>query len=134
MTTKQFETNKDLVMKSVISLLQSESFLVEDVNDSAGLIRASKRLENKNAQMQRFLIGYSKDANTAKVSFFVEEYNPELTEVRITIYEGAESTSVGYYGNRNKETNEKMVYDAEVYNQWFNNLRAEIERRKALMQ
>lgn len=132
MTTKQFETNKDLVFKSVISLLQSESYLIEDANVSTGLIRANKRLENKNAKMQRFLWGASKDANTSKVSFYIEEFNPELSEVKITLYEGSESTSIGYWGGRNKDTNESMVYDAEIYNQWFNNLRAEIERRKAL--
>lgn len=132
MTTKQFETNKDLVFKSVISLLQSESYLIEDANVSTGLIRANKRLENKNAKMQRFLWGASKDANTSKVSFYIEELNPELSEVKITLYEGSESTSIGYWGGRNKDTNESMVYDAEIYNQWFNNLRAEIERRKAL--
>ena len=49
MTTKQYETNKSLVFKSAISLLQSESYLVEDANETTGLIRASKRIENKNS-------------------------------------------------------------------------------------
>lgn len=132
MTTKQFETNKSLVFKSAISLLQSESYLIEDANENTGLIRASKRIENKNAQMQQFLWGASKDANTSKVSFYIEEFNSELSEVKITLYEGSESTSTGNWGNKNKDVKESMVYNPEIYNQWFNNLRAEIERRKAL--
>lgn len=132
MTTKQFEANKDLVFKSVMSLLQSESYLIEEANDKTGLIRANKRLENKNAELQQLFFGMSKDANTSKASFYIEEFNSNLTEVKITLYEGAESTSTGYWGNKEKSSNEKMVYDAEIYNQWFNNLRAEIERRRVL--
>ena len=132
MTTKQFETNKSIVFKAAISLLQSESYIIDDANENTGLIRASKRIENKNAKAQRFWTGYSKDANTSKVSFYIEEFNAELCEVKITLYEGSESTSVGYWGNQNKDIKESMVYDAEIYNQWFNNLRSEIERRKAL--
>lgn len=132
MTTRQFETNKDLVFKSVMSLLQAESYLIQDANDKVGLIKASKRLQNKNAGVQRFLLGFSKDANTSKVSVYMEEFNSNLTEVKITIYEGSESTKVGGWGQTSKESDEKMVYEPQVYNQWFNNLRAEIERRKAL--
>lgn len=127
-TTRQFEDSKDIVFKSVISLLQSESYLIEDANDRTGLIRANKRIENKNAQMQRLFLGNSKDANTSKASIYIEEFNPDLSEVKITLYEGSESTL-----GRVKESSQKMIYDAEIYNQWFNNLRAEIERRKALM-
>jgi predicted small lipoprotein YifL len=134
MTTKQYETNKSLVFKSAISLLQSESYLVEDANETTGLIRASKRIENKNAAMQRALWGSSKDANTSKVSIYIEDLNSELSEVKITLYEGAESTSSGYWGTKNKQNNESMVYEPEIYNNWFNSLRAEIERRKALTQ
>lgn len=132
MTTKQFEANKNLVFKSVMSLLQSESYLIVDANDRTGLIRANKRLENKNAELQQLFLGMSKDANTSKVSFYIDEFNPNLTEVKITLYEGSESTSTGYWGNKEKSSSEKMVYDAQIYNQWFNNLRAEIERRRAL--
>lgn len=134
MTTKQYEASKDLIFNAAISLLQSESYLIEDANDNTGLIRASKRLENKNAQMQRLLWGSSKDANTSKVSIFVDAFNPELAEVKITLYEGSESTSSGSWGVQNKDVKESMVYDPEIYNQWFNSLRAEIERRKVLMQ
>ena len=132
MTTKQFDTNKSIVFKSAISLLQSESYLIEDANESTGLIRANKRIENKNAASQRFWFGASKDANTSKVSFYIEEFNSELCEVKITLYEGAESTSVGYWGTKSKDVKEGMIYDAKIYNNWFNSLRAEIERRKAL--
>jgi hypothetical protein len=51
--------------------------------------------------------------------------------VKITLYEGAETTSVGLWGTTSKDNKESMVYSAEIYNNWFNSLRAEIGRRKA---
>ncbi len=132
MTTKQFDSEQDLIFKSVISLLQSESYIVDRADKETGLINASKRIENKNANMQRALWGVSKDANTSKAMFYVEGINDALTEVKITLYEGAESTSNGYWGQVNKDTKEQMIYEPQVYQAWFQSLQAEIERRKAL--
>lgn len=147
MTTKQFEVDKNLAFKAAISLLQSASFMVEDANKDTGLIRAYKREENKNAAKQRFWSGNSVDAFLTKVIFYIEDLNPELTEVKITIYDGKLSTrqSASYSGGsllgavlvgastqEMKDQSENMVYDPEVYASWFNEYRAEIERRKAL--
>ena len=120
MTTKQFESNYNLVFKSVISLLQSESFLVDDANNSTGLINATK------------VVGNNRKSKSTKISFYIEEFNHELTEVKITIYEALESTSYGLYGERYKKNKQNMIYKPDVYNVWFNNLRADIERRRAL--
>src|SRR5690606_7919490 len=89
--------------------------------------------ENKNAAMQRFLIGTSKDANTSKVMVYVEAINEAVCEVKITLYEGAETSSNGYWGQVNKHNKEQMIYEPRVYQEWFNSLQAEIERRKALL-
>lgn len=133
MTTKQFESDHDLIFKSVISLLQSESYIVDRADKETGLINGSKRIENKNAAMQRFLVGTSKDANTSKVMIYIEAINKEVCEVKITLYEGAETSSNGYWGTVNKDVKEKMIYEPQVYSEWFNSLQAEIERRKALL-
>ncbi|WP_134091070.1 hypothetical protein [Olivibacter sp. XZL3] len=132
MTTKQFESDQELVFKSVISLLQSESYIVDRADKETGLINASKRIENKNAASQRFWLGTAKDANTSKAMFYIEGVNDSLTEVKITMYEGAESSRNGYWGQVNKDTKEQMIYEPEVYQEWFTSLQAEIERRKAL--
>lgn len=133
MTTKQFEVDKDLVFKAIISLLQSESYIVDQADLETGLINANKRIENKNAAAQRFWVGVSKDANTSRTMFYVEEFNSELTEVKITLYEGSETSRTGYWGSVNKDNKEQMIYDAAVYQEWFQSLQAEIERRKALL-
>src|SRR5690606_36684851 len=97
-TTKECDSEQDLVFKSVISLLQSESYIVDRADKETGLINASKRIENKNANIQRALWGSSKDANTSKAMFYVEGVNQAVTEVKITLYEGAESSRSGYCG------------------------------------
>ena len=133
MTTKQFESEQDIVFKSIISLLQSESYIVERADKETGLINAYKRIENKKAASQRFWTGTSKDANTSKAMFYVEAINDKISEVKITLYEGAEISRNGYWGNVNKESKEQMIYEPTSYNEWFNSLQAEIERRKALL-
>lgn len=133
MTTKQFESGQDLVFKSVISLLQSESYMVERADRETGLINANKRIENKKAASQRFWTGTSKDANTSKAMFYVEAINDEVCEVKITLYEGAETSTNGYWGTANKQNKEQMIYEPRVYQEWFSSLQAEIERRKALL-
>ncbi len=128
MTTKQYESSYDVVFRSCMSLLQAEGFVVESTNKEIGLINGNKRIDNKNADFQRLMWGSAKDASTAKISIMVEEVNKELSEVKLTIYEGT-IQSVNSMGA--KSTKESMVTDAEIYTSWFNNLRVEIERRKA---
>ncbi|HEY4629224.1 MAG TPA: hypothetical protein VIH02_08090 [Flavobacterium sp.] len=132
MSTKQYETSKALVFKSIISLLQSESYLIDQTDKETGLIRASMRIENRNATLQKMLLDYSKDATIFKVAFYIEDINPSLSEVKITIYKGVISSGYGKQGHLYGNNSENMVYDVRVYNDWFNKLRAEIERRKAL--
>jgi hypothetical protein len=120
MTTKQFETNKELVFKSAISLIQSEGYLVDDANKDTGLITAYKRIEVS-----------KKISRRSKTTFYIEEFNPTLTEVKITFYEGTIIIKNDGYSKRAEEK-ESMLEDATIYNNWFNNLRAEIERRRAL--
>ena len=134
MTTRQIEANYSLAFSSVISLLQSAGFLVTNTDRESGIINANKHVDNKNAAVQRFFLGSSTDATTAQVAVFIQPVNEDLSEVKLTIYEGSISTTNGQWGIQNKSTKNSMVQEAEVYNTWFNNLRAEVARRKALLQ
>lgn len=128
MTTKQFEADYNLVFGSAISLLQSEGFLINSTDKESGLITASKQIDNKNADWQMALLGSATEASTSQASFFIQPLNDNLTEVKFTLYEGSVQFSKS---TRNKNS---MVEDPTIYANWFNNLRSEIERRKALMQ
>jgi hypothetical protein len=132
MTTKQYDAPYELVFKSAMSLLQSEQFVISQTDMQSGLITATKRVQNKNADLNRILWGFSKDAVTAKAAIIVDKVNEEVTEIKLTVYEGTESSSAGGYGTVNKDVKEQMVLSPETYSKWFTSLTAEIERRKAL--
>ena len=127
-STKQFDANYDVVFRSAVSLLQSEGFLVEHTDIETGLINASKRIENKK-------FGYQEAASTSKVAFYIDKINNNVTEVKLTIYEGSQMKWNNYnmYTGVNQQTKNKesIVQDAAIYQTWLYNLRTEIERRKA---
>ena len=132
MTTKQFEANYDLVFSSAISLLQSEGFLINNTDKTTGLITANKQIDNKNAGFFKTMWGIF--SAPLQASFFIQALNDELTEVKFTLYEGSVSSSYNQYSGKSTTNKNSMVEDATIYANWFNNLRSEIERRKALIQ
>ncbi|OUN72444.1 hypothetical protein B5G10_07400 [Barnesiella sp. An55] len=133
MTTKQFEADYNLVFGSAISLLQSEGFLINSTDKESGLITASKQIDNKNADWQMALLGSATEASTSQASFFIQPLNDNLTEVKFTLYEGSVTSTLNQFSKSTRNKN-SMVEDPTIYANWFNNLRSEIERRKALMQ
>ena len=127
MTTKQFEENYETTFRSTLSLVQAEGFIIDDANKETGIIKANKRIDHSKKRKEI-------DATTAKITFYMEELNPNLTEVKLTIYEGTIKTShTGYYvRTKSTDVKESMLMDAQIYTTWFNNLQKEIERRKAV--
>lgn len=121
MTTKQYEEPYDIVFKSVMSLLQSKQFVIEETDYNTGLIIATKNIYRK------------KTATLVKGSILIDKVNDELSEVKLTIYAGEQKTKNGLYGSKNTIKTENMVEDPVYYKEWFTNLYVEIERRKALM-
>ena len=134
MTMKHYEESYDLVFSSALSLIQSEGFLVTNADKLTGLINANKQIDNKNAEWQMALLGAAKEASTAQLAFFIEKLNDDLTEVKLTIYEGSITSSTGTWGVKNSSSKNNMVEDATVYSTWFNNLRTEIARKKVLLE
>lgn len=132
MTTKQFEADYNLVFGSAISLLQSEGFLINSTDKESGLITASKQIDNKNADWQMALLGSATEASTSQASFFIQPLNDNLTEVKFTLYEGSVTSTLNQFSKSTRNKN-SLVEDPTIYANWFNNLRSEIERRKALM-
>ena len=132
MSTKQFEADYNLVFGSAISLLQSEGFLINSTDKESGLITASKQIDNKNADWQMALLGSATEASTSQASFFIQPLNDNLTEVKFTLYEGSVTSTLNQFSKSTRNKN-SMVEDPTIYANWFNNLRSEIERRKALM-
>lgn len=120
MTTKQYDAKYDMVFKSVMSLLQSEQFAIESTDMESGLIVATKNIYEK------------KNASLTKSVIIVDKLNEDLTEVKTTVYSGQEKIRNNGYSDRKRKI-ENMIQDPAYYKRWFDNLFAEIERRKALM-
>ena len=121
MTTKQYDEKNDMVFKAVMSLLQSEQFAIESTDMNSGLIVATKNIYEK------------KNASLTKSVIIVDKLNDDLTEVKATVYSGAVKIRNNGYSEKKRKV-ENMIQDPAYYNRWFNNLSAEIVRRKALMQ
>lgn len=132
MTTRQFNYDYELVFRSIISLLQSEGFIIEKVEKEVGLVHGYKRIQNDKANTQRFWLGYSEDAKLVKQMYYIEPLNANSTEVRLSIYAGSEVTQVRSIGANNKEKYETMIYDSHIYAEWFVRLREEMERRESI--
>ena len=119
LTTKQYESTYEDVFKSVMVLLQSEQFSIEQSDMTSGLIIGTKNIYKKEL------------ASLTKTTIIIDKLNENLTEVKLTVYSGIEKTRGGRHSD-GKTKIENMIEDPEYYNRWFNNLQAEIERRKAL--
>ena len=87
---------------------------------------------DKNADWQMALLGSATEASTSQASFFIQPLNDNLTEVKFTLYEGSVTSTLNQFSKSTRNKN-SMVEDPTIYANWFNNLRSEIERRKALM-
>lgn len=120
MTTKQYDESYDLVFKSAMSLLQSKQYSIDQADYDSGLIIANKNVFEK------------KLAHLTKANIIIDKINDNLTEIKVTVYSGEEKTKRGYYGNDHIKKTGDMVTAPEYYNEIFNNLFAEMERRKAL--
>jgi len=117
-TTKQYNEPYDLVFKSMMSLMHSQKFMLDDTDYLTGLIVVSKETFNR------------KKAEKYKGVILVDKINDDLTEVKLSmnIINSKAKSSSGItitYG--------QMLEDVEYYSRWFNDLYAEMARRKALL-
>lgn len=117
-TTKQYNEPYDLVFKSMMSLMHSQKFMLDDTDYLTGLIVVSKETyKRKRAEKYNGVI-------------LIDKINDDLTEVKLNmnIINSKAKSSSGItliYGS--------MLEDAEYYSRWFNDLYVEIARRKALL-
>lgn len=117
-TTKQYNEPYDLVFKSMMSLMHSKKFMLDDTDYLTGLIVVSKETYKR------------KRAEKYKGVILIDNINDDLTEVKLNmnIINSKAKSSSGItltYGH--------MLEDAEYYSRWFSDLYVEIARRKALL-
>lgn len=131
LTTKSYKADYNTVFSSTMSLLQSEGFMITNTDKTTGLINAKKEIANENSELELFFLGFS-TSGSVTISVFIDDITTDMTEVKLTIYEGYTDTTTGAYGSRTQTQQNRMVTKPEVYKTWFNNLYVEIDRRQSL--
>lgn len=131
MTTRIIQADRDIVFTSALSLLQSEGFLINNTDKETGLINASKREDASYATLSKILWGSATEAYTTNAVFLIIKLDDQLTEVKLTIYQGSINTFVDDSWSENQTEENRMVQNADVYRLWLNNLETEIMRRKS---
>ncbi len=135
MTTIQINESYDLVFSSTVSFLQSQGFLITNADKATGFITASWQEDNNLAIFSKIFFGSATESSTAHTSVFIQKLRDDLTEVKLTLYQGkVESDLIGESQTESKTVTNSLVRRAETYQNWFDALKKEVENRKALLQ
>ena len=94
MTTTHINENYDLVFSSTVSLVQSQGFLITDADKTTGFIIASRQEDDNLAIVSKILFGSATESSTAQASFFIQKLRDDLTEVKLTLYQGYVSSDL----------------------------------------
>ena len=79
--------------------------------------------------------GSATESSTAQASFFIQKLRDDLTEVKLTLYQGYVSSDlIGESQTETKTVTNSIVTKPKVYQNWFTALEKEVESRKAMMQ
>lgn len=115
--SRQLECDKRTGFNSCVSVLQSAGYTIKAADFETGIITGSGETKNT-TNLFSALAGVSSSAQTS-VSVFVEEWGQGTTKVRATFVEG--SFASGSYGQQS--SNDRTIYDAAVYQNFFESLR-----------
>lgn len=106
---KEFETSKETLFASVMSVFQDLGYTVDSADLVTGFITASSATKNK-TNFGEVLLGVSASGNT-KATAFIEKMPNGLARVRLNFLNSKVSSSI--YGQSAK--NDKPVLDAATY-------------------
>ncbi len=136
-TTRIIEGGYESVFRSVMTVLQDHDYIIEGSDIKTGLINASVRREKDGFAkfMQSFASAYNAaqygtttkytEGTSVSLNAIVEKINDLSSEVRINIEQKEYYASGGH-------VNAKQIYDVEIYEALFNDIRIEAKRREAL--
>ena len=134
LTTRTFESNYENTFRSILAVVQDRQFIIENTDMNTGLIRATIDVETdrtSQAIQAAFAGRVANKGQKENISFMVSKINDNKTEVRLNI-------QVAVYGqsssrsSSNEQQMSQQVLEPGVYNRLFDEIKAEVERRKAL--
>lgn len=132
-TARRFECNYENAFRASITVLQDQGYVIKNTDMASGLILASVDRQTATGYQvaQILLLGFAFDKGTeVEVSCVVNQLNEFSSEIRINIQEVKYGQSSWLSGT--SKQNSKQIYDPRLYQNIFNEISLEIERREAL--
>jgi hypothetical protein len=121
MQTQEFETSKQILFASVVSVFQDTGFIIEAGDLETGMITAKSATQSG----QDFFRTTS--ALTVKASAFVEQSRPGFAKTRLNFVESTESR--GYYGGGGVQ--DVPIENPAYYEKIFGKVREAVFLREA---
>lgn len=132
-TTRLFESGYENTFRSILTVLQDQGYIIKNTDMNTGLIHATvDRATATGSQVaQALFLGYVADKGSKlDVGLMVNKISDTKTEVRLNIQEAKYGQASAWTGSSQQSV--KQILDPETYNQLFNQIRTEIQRRKAI--
>lgn len=127
MQTKEFESNKDAVFASVMTVLQDAGYRIENADLATGLITGIG--SSKGKMVYSLWSGFGKSKKTPIVSSYIEQIGPN-TRVRLNFVMAKIKSSL--YGSQPQD--EEPIIEAEVYQDAFNKIDQALFIRQSMTQ
>jgi len=109
--TREFESSKDIVFPSVVSVFQDIGYTISSADIASGLIVAESTADSNFAS--KFWLGIT-DVKQTKANAFIEEIG-DITKVRINFVNTRQQSD--WYGREDRQDNQ--ILDAEPYRNAF---------------
>jgi len=127
-TTREIEASYENVYRATLTIVQDNGYIIKNTDMQSGLITATIDKEtSKGSQFwQAAFLGYVADKSTLiELTCMVNTLNETRQQLRINIQE----TNMSQFGGKNVI---KQIYDTQVYQGLFNDIRVEVKRREAM--
>jgi len=131
-TTETFESDYDNVYKATLTVLQDQGYIIQNTDMQSGLIVGLVDRESSGGSqfMEALFLGYVADKGSKlQASCMVNEISEGTVELRINIQEAKYGQTSAFSSDVTQDV--KRIYDEEIYNRLFNEIRLEIKRREA---
>ncbi len=128
MTTKAVEGSYDTVFRATLTVLQDQGYIIKNTDMNSGLIVANVDRESPMGSqiLQAAFYGSVYNKGTLiEVSAMINKNSETSSDIRLNIQE----TTYSQWGGKQ---NIRQIYEPEVYNNLFNEIVVEAQRRQAI--
>ena len=139
-TSKLIAGSFEDTYRAALTIFQDQDYMIRNTDMQAGLIVAYvDRAASASTQAAGSLVGILVEAGSGvtttagagfELSCIVNKISETTSEVRLSIHESAYN-SMSSGGVRNQKTTQ--IYDAEVFQNFFDQLTIEVKRRQAMI-